>query len=442
MDVAHRKKMAVITLGCQMNKHDSERIAGLMAGRCEITRDHDQADVLFINTCAVRDKAEQKFFSLLGRLKVLKRRNKNLVIGVAGCVAQDLGRTIIDREPMVDIVLGARALDSAPELLDRFLETGEPQVDTTDNAGLGAYPMIRESKTSAWVSIMRGCDNHCSYCIVPGVRGPEVSRAPEAIVTEVRELAERGRREVTLLGQNVNSYGRGLDTGVDFAGLLEQVSSVDGIRRVRFVTSHPKDLSDRLIDAMARLPGVCPALHLPIQSGSDRILALMNRGYTTRHYFERVDRLRREVPGLSLTSDVIVGFPGETGEDFEATRRAVERAGYDNLFLFKFSPRRGTRAADLPDSVDPAEVSERFGRIESIQKDITRRRYATWIGKCEEALVEGPSKKNPDRYSGRTAHNLIVHFVSDNDYTGQFIHVNIESAGRYSLAGSVSAAVS
>lgn len=432
-----KKKLAVVTLGCQMNKHDSERIAGLLSDEYELTDRREEADFLVVNTCSVRDKAEQKFFSLLGRLRPLKEANKKLVIGVAGCVAQDQARAIIKREPMVDLVFGPRALMNIPFMLERFRQTGQAQVDTSDTGKLDEFPMRRESKISGWVSIMEGCDNYCSYCIVPYTRGPERSRGPDSIVKEIGLLAERGYKEVTLLGQNVNSYGSGLAEGIDFPGLLEKVDRIDGIERIRFVTSHPKDLSYKLTEAMASLPAVAPALHLPMQSGSDKILQRMNRMYSISHYCEKVELLRRKVADIAITTDLIVGFPGETDKDFEATYNAVKDIEFDNIFLFKYSKRRGTAATRFVDQVEGFTTSERFDKITRLQKEISDKRYGKWVGKQVEILVEGRSKNNGAKYSGRTPQNLIVHFQSDIDYTGERIYVRIDRAGKFSLDGKV-----
>ncbi|VAX20383.1 tRNA-i(6)A37 methylthiotransferase [hydrothermal vent metagenome] len=432
-----KKKLAVVTLGCQMNKHDSERIAGLLSGEYDLTQRREEADFLVINTCSVRDKAEQKFFSLLGRLRPLKEANKKLVIGVAGCVAQDQARAIIKRESMVDLVFGPRALENVPAMLERFGRTGEPQVDTSDTGIVDEFSMSRESKISGWVSIMEGCNNYCSYCIVPYTRGGERSRSPESIVKEIRSLADEGYREVILLGQNVNSYGNGLlkKDLTDFPELLEKVDKIDGIERIRFVTSHPKDLSAKLTEAMANLPKVAPALHLPMQSGSDKILKRMNRMYTISHYYEKVEMLRKKVADIALTTDLIVGFPGETDKDFEATFNAVKNIEFENIFLFKYSPRRGTTAAKFSDQVSGFTTSERFERITQLQKEITDKKYGKWVGEEVEILVEGRSKKERARYTGRTPQNLIVHFQSDIDYTGEIINIRIDRAGKYSLDG-------
>ncbi|HEB72055.1 MAG TPA: tRNA (N6-isopentenyl adenosine(37)-C2)-methylthiotransferase MiaB, partial [Nitrospirae bacterium] len=348
-------------------------------------------------------------------------------------------RAIIKRESMVDLVIGPRALENIPAMLERFRQTGEPQVDTSDTGKLDEFSMNRESKISGWVSIMEGCDNYCSYCIVPYTRGGERSRSPESIVKEIRALADGGYKEVTLLGQNVNSYGSGLlkNGAMDFPELLEEVGRIDGIERIRFVTSHPKDLSVKLMEAMADLPKVTPALHLPLQSGSDKILKRMNRIYTISHYYEKVEILSKKVTDIALTTDLIIGFPGETDEDFEATYNALKNIEFYNIFLFKYSPRRGTAAVQFSDQVSDFIVSERFERITQLQNEITNKKYGKWVGEEVEILVEGRSKKERARYTGRTPQNLIVHFQSDIDYTGKIINIRIDRAGKYSLDGQV-----
>lgn len=430
-----RKKLSIITLGCQMNSHDSEWISGALANEYDYTTDRSQADLLVVNTCAVREKAEEKFFSLLGRLRPLKAAKKGMVALVAGCVAQELADKIMKREPFVDIIIGTRAIGRTPLILQRFHETGQPQVDISDDSAFDDYPMRRESEISAWVSIMRGCDNHCSYCIVPTTRGPEQSRPTESILDEIRGLANKGYKEITLLGQNVNSYGAGLAPAIDFPGLLNKIEEIGVVERLRFVTSHPKDLSGRLIEAMANIKSLCPSIHLPIQSGSDRILKLMNRGYTSASYFEKLDKLKDRVKDIAVTSDVIVAFPGETDDDFEQTYNAIERAQFANIYLFKYSRRQGTKAAELMGAIDRQVVSERFNRVMDVQKEITRAEHLRWLGATLEILVDGPSKRDIKRYSGRTGQNLVVNFSSDKDYTGQIIHVKITKSRQFSLEG-------
>jgi len=436
MTKTKRKKLSVITLGCQMNLHDSEWISGALQDEYDQTDNSAEADFLLVNTCSVRDKASQKFFSLLGRLRPLKQAKKDMVIGVAGCVAQEMGAEIIKREPMVDLVIGTRAIGHTPDLLRKLEETGKAQVDISDTPVYDEFPMRRESSFSAWVSIMRGCDNHCSYCIVPSTRGAEMSRPPEHIVNEVQGLLDQGYKEITLLGQNVNSYGRGLAPKISFPELLRKIDSIGKIERLRFVTSHPKDLSGDLIETMGELSSLCPSLHLPIQSGSDKVLKMMKRGYTAEQYFEKVDKLKARIPDLSLTSDVIVGFPGETDEDFEQTYSAIEKIRYSNIFLFKYSPRPGTPAAKLSSGlVNRKTAQARFERIMSLQQEITREIYNSWMG-CEVAvLVEGISKKDASKYTGRTVQNIVVNFEADKDYTGEIIRVKVKKCGQYSLAG-------
>lgn len=438
LDIADvKKKLSIITLGCQMNRSDSEWVSGLLADDYDYEPDIDRADVIVVNTCAVREKAEQKFFSLLGRLAPRKERNPSLALCVGGCIAQELADGIIKRAPMVDVVFGTRAIDRFPLLLKAYQETGRRQVDVGDSEEYDDYPMRRTSDVTAWVSIMRGCDNRCSYCIVPMTRGSEQSRPVDTVVREAVELGEQGYKEIWLLGQNVNSYGKGLRPEVDFATLLRRIDAESSIPWVRFITSHPKDLSDELIDAMGSLPSVAPALHLPLQSGANRILEMMERGYTVEHYFDRVKRLRDRVADLSLTADIIVGFPGETEAEFEATLVALEKARFDNIFLFKYSPRPGTAAVELGDRVDPEVAQRRFETTLRRQKEITRERLAERIGAETTILVDGPSRKDPERFAGRTPSNLTVNLSSRDDLTGSFVRVKLVSSSQFSLEGVV-----
>ncbi|MBF0169470.1 MAG: tRNA (N6-isopentenyl adenosine(37)-C2)-methylthiotransferase MiaB [Nitrospinae bacterium] len=430
-----KKKLAIITLGCQMNRSDSEWVSGLLADDYDYTDTVEGADVVVVNTCAVRDKAEQKFFSLMGRLGPMKSKNPQMTLCVGGCIAQELADGIVRRAPLVDVVFGTRAIDRFPTLLKTYQETGHRQIDVGESDDYDDYPMRRSSAVTGWISIMRGCDNRCSYCIVPTTRGAEQSRPMDTVVREAVELGERGYKEIWLLGQNVNSYGKGLVPTADFATLLARIDSESSIPWVRFMTSHPKDLSDRLIDAMGSLRSVTPALHLPIQSGADRILAAMDRGYTVQHYFNRVERLRRAVPDLSLTADVIVGFPGESDSEFEATLVALDRAQFDNIYLFKYSPRPGTPAATLPEAVDPDVAQRRFEIVQRRQKEITGQRLAARVGEETVILVDGPSRKDDHRYAGRTPQNITVNITSACDLTGQFVPVRIVASRQFSLEG-------
>ncbi|HJM82101.1 MAG TPA: tRNA (N6-isopentenyl adenosine(37)-C2)-methylthiotransferase MiaB [Nitrospinota bacterium] len=432
-----QKKLALITFGCQMNKHDSEWIAGLLDDQYQLIDDHKHADLVIINTCAVRDKAEQKFFSLLGRLKPLKNKTESLIIGIAGCVSQELGANLLKRNPIIDFIVGPRAINTIPNMLDNLARTGEPQINISDSNIFEEYPMNRDSKYSAWVSIMQGCDNHCAYCIVPYTRGLERSRKPDSILKEIEGLANNGYKEITLLGQNVNSYGAKESDGIDFPQLLRAVNEVDGIDRIRFMTSHPKDLNDRLIQTLAEFEKICPSVHLPLQSGSSRILKAMSRGYTFEEYSSKINRLREAVPDLALTTDIIVGYPGEKELDFNQTLAAISQIEYESIFLFKYSPRKGTPASIMTDEVPFNVISDRFLRLEKIQRVISKKKYDNWVGRQTEIIVEGPSKKDPKKQSGRNPQNLMVHIDSDIDYTGTTLRVSITGSNMYSLKAEV-----
>ncbi len=431
------KSAAVLTYGCQMNKHDSERISGILRAQgYDLVEDPLEADVVLLNTCSIREKAEQKVFSQLGRLKRLKSNNPGALIGVAGCIAQQEGARIIERVPHVDIVLGTNNIENLPRLLELARRGHKVSETTEDDRYFGQVTRVqRESRVTAWVEVMRGCDNFCSYCVVPYTRGRERSKPPEMVVEEVRTLAEEGYKEVTLLGQNVNSYGRGLDDGIDFPGLLERVNAVPGLRRIRFVTSHPKDLSDKLIEAMAGLEKVCPHIHLPMQSGSDRILDLMDRGYTSRDYRSRVNRLRQAVPGIAISTDIIVGFPGESKSDYIYTREMLQDVQFDNIYLFKYSARPGTKASTMNGEVAQSEKDARFDELITIQKGITLAKNRGLEGKREEVLVEGPSKTDKTRNTGRTGANKIVNFSGCDSRPGDLMEIEITRGGMYSLEG-------
>ena len=345
------KSFHIITFGCQMNEHDSERMTGILEAQgCASASVAGDADMIILNTCSIREKAEQKFYSELGRLKKLKDERPGLKIAVAGCIAQQEGANILSRAPYVDLIFGPSDIARLSLIVDKSLSQPSPVIDTTGDPEYHRkrLPATRVDKIKAWVSIMYGCDNFCTYCVVPYLRGRERSRPPEDIVVEVRELAQKGYKEVTLLGQNVNSYGKGLDRNADFPSLLRMVNDIPGIERIRFVTSHPRDLSDGLIAAIRDLPKVCESLHLPVQSGSDRILASMNRKYTRDEYLDKIMKLRDAVPDITLTTDIIVGFPGETEQDFEMTVTLLEEVQYDGIFAFKYSKRPGTAALNFP----------------------------------------------------------------------------------------------
>ena len=450
------KTYVVHTYGCQMNEHDSERIAGLLEadGLRRATR-ADEADVVVLNTCCIRENADNKLYGRLGQLKALKQRRPDLQIAVAGCLAQKDRDLIVDKAPHVDVVFGTHNVHRAAELLGEQRGAGRPIVEileetvADDHAAFpSALPVRREVPYAAWVTIQIGCDNSCAFCIVPAVRGPEISRGFDDIVDEVRALADDGVTEVTLLGQNVNSYGRDLTLARRrageavrvrplFADLLRAVGEVEGIRRVRYTSPHPKDLRPETIDAMATVPAVCEHLHLPLQAGSDRVLAAMHRGYTARRYLERLAAARAAVPDLAVTTDIIVGFPGETDDDFERTLEVVAEAGYDSAYTFIFSPRPGTEAAERVDEFVPPDVcAERFERLRVVVERSALARHRARLGRTEEVMVEGPSRKNPSLVTGRTRQNKLVHFASPEPLRpGSFAEVEVTAAAPHHLTG-------
>ncbi len=431
------KSYHIITFGCQMNEHDSERMSGILEGRdyapAAVPED---ADIVILNTCSIREKAEQKFYSELGRLKHLKDTRPGLTIAVAGCIAQQEGEKILSRAPYVDMVFGPSDIARVSEIVEKRRARLSPIVETSGDPEYHRkrMPALRNDKVKAWVSIMYGCDNFCTYCVVPYLRGRERSRPPEDIVEEVRGLAEQGYKEVTLLGQNVNSYGRGLGVDISFPRLLHMVNDISGIERVRFVTSHPRDLSDELIAAIRDLPKVCESLHLPVQSGSDRILSAMNRKYGRADYLDKVERLRSAVPGIVLSTDIIVGFPGETEEDFAVTVDLLKRVQYDGIFAFKYSRRPGTAALKLSNHI-PEKVKEaRLTKVLDIQKGITTRKNNEYVGTTREILIDGYSKRG-EMLTGRTRGNKVVNVKGSASSIGTLVRVKITSAGTNSFFG-------
>ena len=431
------KSFHIITFGCQMNEHDSERMAGILKGQeCVQTDDAATADVIILNTCSIREKAEQKFYSELGRLRSLKRERPGLAIAVAGCIAQQEGKNILSRAPYVDMIFGPSDLAKVSELPGIANTWTNPLIEIDGDPEYHRKQMsaLRTDPLKAWVSIMYGCNNYCTYCIVPYVRGRERSRPPTDVVSEVRSLAEQGYKEVTLLGQNVNSYGKGNHGSADFPGLLSMVNDVSGIERIRFVTSHPRDLSTELIFALRDLPKVCESIHLPVQSGADPILSAMNRKYTRADYLDRVKRLRTAVPRIAITSDIIVGFPGETDQDFILSMEMLREVEYESLFAFKYSKRPGTAALTLSDHV-PDEVKEaRLAQVLDLQKEISRRKNAVNVGRIFEVLVDGHSKKG-GKLTGRTRGNKTVNFDGMESLIGKLVMVRITDAGESSLSG-------
>lgn len=419
------------TFGCQMNVHDSEKIMGVLSHEgYTATGDPLKADLIVLNTCSVRQKAEQKFYSELGRFRSLKKKHPSIRIAIAGCIAQQEGIKITRKAPYVDFVFGPQNI----HLLRQFVRGDDLRIATGDNPDVETHelPVVRQERIKAWVTIMYGCNNFCSYCIVPYTRGRERSRLSQAILNEVSCLAENGCREITLLGQNVNSYRSDLD----FPGLLKTINSSDGISRIRFVTSHPKDLSDSLITAMSELPKVCEHIHLPLQSGSDIVLHRMNRGYTLKEYREKVDQLRTKVPGIAITTDIIAGFPGETAKDHSDTVRALMDIEYDGIFAFNYSPRPGTKAAEMDDNLPQHIRSSRLAEILSVQEKITARKNKSLEQTRQEILLEGESRASGKRQvTGRTRTNKIVTLDRCSLPAGQLIEVEIARARQHSLEG-------
>jgi tRNA-2-methylthio-N6-dimethylallyladenosine synthase len=438
------KKVFIQTFGCQMNKLDSELVLErLIDAGYEEARDESEADVILFNTCSVRRHAEDRVYSRIGALRRMKARRPSLIIGVLGCMAQSEGRALIERSSVVDLICSPNRLKELPLLLQQ-VNGGEPMVatDSGRSASRGAVSIgpdrkgrARSAPWHAYVAVMTGCDNFCSYCVVPRLRGEEISRPPAEIVDEVRRLADDGCKEVTLLGQNVNSYGAGLTPRVTLADLLAMLNPVAGLERISFITSHPKDFTRELLTAVASLPRVCEYLHVPPQSGSDRILKLMNRGYTAAHYRELVAMAREIVPGVELAGDFIVGFPTETEDDFAQTLALLNDAEFINCFVFKYSPRPNTAAAELADDV-PEEVKRaRNQALLDAQGEISLRKRRALIGRTVEVLVEGVSKRDPRRLTGRTRTNYIVHFESDKNLAGEIVNVRVNNATALSVSG-------
>ncbi|HET9821445.1 MAG TPA: tRNA (N6-isopentenyl adenosine(37)-C2)-methylthiotransferase MiaB [Burkholderiaceae bacterium] len=435
-------KLFIKTHGCQMNEYDSDKMVDVLreAQGYEPTTDPEQADLILFNTCSVREKAQEKVFSDLGRVKHLKK--KGVLIGVGGCVASQEGAAIVERAPYVDIVFGPQTLHRLPAMIEARALQARPQVDIRfpEIEKFDHLPPARVDGASAFVSIMEGCSKYCSYCVVPYTRGEEVSRPLEDVLTEVAGLADQGVKEVTLLGQNVNAYrGRMGESGeiADFALLLELVHEVPGVERIRYTTSHPNEFTPRLIEAYGRLPKLVSHLHLPVQHGSDRILSAMKRGYTAMEYKSTIRKLRAVRPGISISSDFIVGFPGETQDDFERLMKLVEDVEFDASFSFVFSARPGTPAANLPDDTPHDAKLRRLQRLQAALETNVRRIGAARVGSVQRVLVEGPSKKDPTELMGRTECNRIVNFKGSPRLVGRMVELRITGALPHSLRGEV-----
>ncbi|MGA9334912.1 MAG: tRNA (N6-isopentenyl adenosine(37)-C2)-methylthiotransferase MiaB, partial [Rudaea sp.] len=436
------------THGCQMNEYDSARMADVLKAShdLELTADESQADVILINTCSIREKAQEKVFSQLGRWKSLKAKNESVVIGVGGCVASQEGDALVRRAPYVDLVFGPQTLHRLPQMLEARRTSGKPQVDISfpEIEKFDALPEPRAEGPTAFVSIMEGCSKYCSFCVVPYTRGEEISRPFDDVIAEVATLAEQGVREVNLLGQNVNAYrGPTHDGGsADLAVLIHAIAQLSGIGRIRFTTSHPLEFSDSLIEAYANVPKLANYLHLPVQSGSDRILAAMKRGYTALEFKQKIRKLRRVRPDISISSDFIVGFPGETDEDFEQTMRLIADIDFDQSFSFIYSRRPGTPAANLADDTSDAIKHERLARLQAAINANAKAFSESMIGSVQNVLVEGPSRKNPTEFTGRTENMRYVNFAAEARMVGQFVDVQITQAMSNSLRGRIHAPAS
>jgi tRNA-2-methylthio-N6-dimethylallyladenosine synthase len=436
-----QKHVYIETYGCQMNEHDSERMLRLLEGfRYFETKDPKQADLILINTCSVREKPEHKVYSALGRFKRLKE-DRGILIGVAGCVAQQEGDKLLDRVPYLDMVIGTHAIPLLPQLIQKIEVSGERVCETRFDQN-GKYleailPQKPFDQVKSYVTLMQGCDHFCSFCIVPYVRGREKSRSSREIIEEVKHLAGMGVKEVCLLGQNVNGYGKGLEEEISFSGLLERIDEIEGIERIRFTTSHPKDLSEELIHAFLKLSKLCEHIHLPFQSGSNKILKAMHRGYTRESYLEKIDRLKKDCPTMAFTADAIVGFPGEDEKDFEETLGLMKQVQFDDLFSFKYSPRRGTRAAQFQDHIEEKVKQERLSILQTLQKEITLQKNQAFEGRVEEVLVEGRSKQGGQDVTGRTRSNKIVNFEGDLSLVEKLVPVRITKGYPHSLRGEI-----
>ena len=436
------KHVYIETMGCQMNKSDTERMLGMLSHfDYEETKDPEKADLLMVNTCSIRQLSEDKAFSQLGVWGKWKQdKNPDLKIGMCGCVAQQKARQVFSRAPYVDFVLGTHKIYSLPDVIKR-INNGE-RVCECEETNLPSqnpenYEINRVKSTNAWINITEGCNNFCTYCIVPYTRGRERSRLPETIIKEVKDALNAGFKEITLLGQNVNSYGKTLEDNVTFAELLSEIAKVDGLERIRFMTPHPKDLSDELIEVIRDNPKVCNHIHLPLQSGSSRLLKLMNRQYTKEHYLELVDKIRKTIPDISITTDIIVGFPGETEEDFEDTLDVVSKVHFEQVYMFIYSRRVGTPADKMENQVPDEVKHERFDRLKKLAESQIAGNNQKYVNTIQKVLVEGKSKTNETMLTGRTETNKVVNFEGTDDMIGKIINLKIVSEHMWYLKGEV-----
>ena len=438
-------KLYLKTHGCQMNEYDSSKMADLLAAShgLELTDDEAEADVILVNTCSIREKAQEKVFSQLGRWKQFKRDGRPVLIGVGGCVASQEGEAILQRAPFVDLVFGPQTLHRLPEMIEARRRSGQPQVDVSfpEIEKFDRLPAPRAEGPTAFVSIMEGCSKYCSFCVVPYTRGEEVSRPFEDVLAEVAQLAAQGVREVNLLGQNVNAYAGAMADGgnADLALLVRYIAAMPAIGRIRFTTSHPVEFTDALVEAYRDVPKLASYLHLPVQAGSDRVLAAMKRGHTVLEYKQKIRRLREARPGISISTDLIVGFPGETEEDFARTLKLVEEIGFDASFSFVYSSRPGTPAANLEDRTPEAEKKARLHRLQALIDANARAISLAMVGSIQRVLVEGPSRRDAGELTGKTENMRNVNFPGDRRLIGQFVDVQVTAAMANSLRGRVHA---
>ena len=435
------KRYLIKTYGCQMNVHESEKIAGqLQTLGYEETQTAEDADVIVFNTCCVRENAEQHAFGNIGMYKKLKKEKKDLVIAVCGCMTQqgEFAKKLSATFPFVDVIIGTYNIDEFGKILQKTVDTKKRVVEILDKNGdiCEEITPYRSSYPNAWVNIAYGCNNFCTYCIVPYVRGRERSRLPENVVDEVKNLVNEGYKEITLLGQNVNSYGHDLKNDVGFASLLDEIGKIEGKFRLRFMSNHPKDLTEDVIEAIKRNPHACHAIHLPVQSGSNRILSLMNRRYSVEKYLSQIESIRKIIPDCAITTDIIVGFPTETEEDFIDTVKLVETVKFDGAFTFVYSKREGTKAAIMDGQIDPEIQKDRIMRLIDVQNDLNRKESLTYVGKTVEILVEDFDEKK-NSYLGRDERGKMAYFSCDENVIGKFVNVKITSAGGMSLMGEI-----
>lgn len=441
-NINNEKKYIIKTYGCQMNEHDSEKIAGMLEIlNYKKTDKIEKADLIIYNTCLVRENAEYKVYGNLGELKALKRKNPDLIIAICGCMMQktEVRGVIKSKYRHVDIIFGTHNIHKLPELLQNFSQSTRMIIDVWEEGGeiIEGVPVKRKYGHKAFVNIMYGCNNFCTYCIVPYTRGREKSRRSDDIINEITQLGNEGYKEIVLLGQNVNSYGKTLENKITFAQLLKMINEIDGIERIRFMTSHPKDLSDELIEAMKNCSKVCEHLHLPFQAGSNNILKVMNRKYTKEHYLELVSKVKKAIPDIAITTDIIVGFPGETEEDFEHTLDVIKQVEFDSAFTFLYSKREGTPAAEMDNQVSDENKNSRFKKLLDTLHSVNYDRNQVLIGKVVDVLVEGVSKNDETVLSGRTRTNKLVHFKGEIDLIGNIVNVKIIRAKTFTLEGQI-----